>query len=171
MAPRRSRMRIAAIVVGAMSALVACGQPATLFPYTPAVGVNAQTAVVKVRNLVVVATPGSGFLSGSLAAQQNTSLIDVTGSTLKSGGEVSTPLVVSRPVLVNVPGGSLVTLTDRALIRVTATDLTPGLLTRLTLSFSQGDPVTLDVPVVDATHPDFATLSPTPTPSPTAHKS
>lgn len=163
MAPRRSRLSLAALVVGAAFALGSCGQPATLFPYTPAVGVNAQTSTVKVRNLVVVATPGSGFLSGALAAGQgNTSLIDVAGTTLAADGSVSRPLVVSRPVLVSVPEGTLVTLTDRAPIRVTASDLTPGLLTRLTLSFSTGEPVTLDVPVVDATHPDFATVSPSP---------
>lgn len=165
---------LAVLVVG----LSGCGTPQTLIPYTPAEGVNAdaprlggpvdtaRTEVpLKLRNLAIVSEPGSnrGFLSGALAAPNDRSdeLVSVSGRTFTVD---NTPGQAIAPVNANLelPAGRMVILTQVEPIQLSAAELTPGLVAELTLTFRDSEAQTLQVPIVDASKPDYATVTPGP---------
>lgn len=168
---------LAALVVG----LSACGgTPQTLMPYTPSEGVNADAqrlgatagdneVPLKVRNLMVLSEPGShtGFLAGSIVApvERADKLVSVTGHTMTSDNHDGRPIGTVTANL-SLPAGKMVILTDQPPLTVAAPDLTPGLLAELTLTFSDSEAQTLLVPIVDASKPNFASVTPAaPTPA------
>ena len=57
-------------------------------------------------------------------------------------------------------------LTDQAPITVQSPDLMAGLVANVTLAFQNAGEVSLRVPVVDGNEPQYATLKPTPTSTP-----
>lgn len=173
---------LAALVVG----LSSCATPQTLQPYTPAEGVQAdvqrQNAAadsnevpLKIRNLMIVAQPGanSGFVSGMFVApvDRDDELVRIQGRTFKAD---NSPAGEIAPIQANVklPAGTAVRLTEGQTLQVTASELTPGLLAELTLTFADSKEQTLMVPVVDASKEDYQSYTPgaapSATPTPTA---
>jgi hypothetical protein len=149
----------------------ACGMNVqTLKPYTPAEGVNANVgptgAAVQVRNLMILSREdGVGYVSASLVAQDRDALTAVAGHPFTTDGTAGTAFETTLPNPVGLSAGDLVVLTERELIEVRSADLILGGDAELTLTFSTVGELTIRVPVVDADQPDYATITPTPTPS------
>lgn len=172
----RGRRRLAALLVsvGLLLTAGACGTDVqTLRPYTPAEGVNFdvgegqdQQNVIHVRNLLIISkAPGSGVLSASMVTDGRDQLIGVTGNAIKSDGTPGAPLTVTLTNDVSLANGAQVVLTDGAPIGVTSPDLLAGLTANLILQFAEAGDHTVIVPVVDGTEPQYADISPAPTPS------
>lgn len=175
--PRRlARAGAAAILAATLTLAAGCGfDVQTNQPYTPAEGINAnvgsRSEPVGVRNLLIVSKePGKGFVSASLTATKNDTLQRITGRAYLADGSAGTPLTATLPGPVTLSPGTLTVLTSERLIEVTGTDLRAGLEAELTLTFATAGEVTVRVPVVSADDPQFATISPSPSasPSPTA---
>lgn len=174
---------LAALVVG----LSACGTPQTLIPYTPAEGVNIDAprlgataedneVPLKVRNLTIVSERGSnsGYLSGAIIAPntRDDELVSVEGQTLTADNTPGPAIPAVTPGL-ELPAGRMVILTEQEPITVTSSELTPGLIAEITLTFADSEAQTLRVPIIDSSKPDYATVTPgpvnaTPTPAPAA---
>lgn len=188
MVKRQSPRILAAAAIAAFAlGLSSCATPQTLEPYTPAEGVQADVpstdaapgtneVPLKIRNLLIVAEPdaNAGFVSGAFIAPTDRSdrLVSIEGRTFT---HTNTEAGTIQKVEANreLPAGQLIRLTDGGTpLRVSASQLTPGLLAELTLTFEGSKPQTLMVPIVDATKEDFATYSPSPaasaTPTPAA---
>lgn len=168
---RLARAGAAVVLSAALMATAACGfDVQTNRPYTPGEGVNADVGprqgAVAVRNLLIVSKEaGTGYVSASLTAGHNDTLQRITGRAYKADGTAGTPLTATLPASVQITAGSLLVLTDQQLITVTGDDLAPGLEAELTLTFATAGEVTLRMPVVSADDPQFATVSPSPSPS------
>ena len=163
------------VVLGLVLAVGACGTDAqTLQPYTPAEGVNLDVgdpydpeSVVHVRNLLIISKePGSGILSASLVTDGRDQLREITGFAIKSDGSQGAPIRVTLTNTVSIANRAQIVLTDQTTpISVTSADLAPGLTASLTLTFANAGEATVIVPVVDGDFPEYASISPAPTPS------
>ena len=162
------------VVLGLVLAVGACGTDAqTLQPYTPAEGVNLDVgdsydpeSVVHVRNLLIISKePGSGILSASLVTDGRDQLREITGFAIKSDGSQGAPIRVTLTNTVSIANRAQIVLTDQTPISVTSADLAPGLTASLTLTFANAGEATVIVPVVDGNLPEYASISPAPTPS------
>ncbi len=169
--PRLRGWRAAAglLLAVALLGLAACGlNVQTLQPYTPSDGVNADVGnpPVQVRNLMILSREdGSGFLSATLGAQGRDALTSVSGKPIKPDGTDGAAFAVTQPDPVAFGSGSAVVLTDRPFIELKSADLVVGADAELTLVFSTVGSITLRAPVVDAEQPDYATVTPSATPS------
>lgn len=168
------RKRTAAAVAGtALTALLLTGcqfvtPQQTARSYTPSDGVNGQVGDVVVRNVFLVTEDGtSANVIGALANEADT---DRTVTMQYSAGGAT------RSVTITVPGNGLVSLRPGP----TRTDATTGSSEQVTLDgiratrgalfpvgFAEGSasPLDLRLPVLTSSLPDYATLTPTPTPS------
>lgn len=171
---RVHRSLVATLISVALLALVsACGMNAqTTQPYTPAEGVNANVGPrgewVQVRNLMILSREeGSGFISASIVATQPDALVAVSGHPFKTDGTEGTPFTVTLPGPIDLDPGNLVVLTDRPFITVASPDMILGGSAELTLTFRNAGDLTLRVPIMDGTQPDYATITPVPAPTPT----
>ena len=167
---RRSRLGLASLGLLTMAlTATGCGMDVqTTRPYTPAIGVNFDAGDVQIRDLMILSrTAGRGFLSGTLTANAEDTLIGVSGNAYKSDGSDGTPLTVSVQPIKVVPGASVV-LTQRPLINVTSADIEAGLTAKMVLRFAKAGEVTTNAPVVDASLPQYATISPTPSATPSS---
>jgi hypothetical protein len=162
------------VVLGLVLTVGACGTDAqTLRPYTPAEGVNLDVgdpydpeSVVHVRNLLIISKePGSGILSASLVTDGRDQLTGITGFAIKSDGSQGAPLRVTLTNTVSIANRAQIVLTDQTPISVTSADLAAGLTASLTLTFANAGETTVIVPVVDGDFPEYASISPAPTPS------
>lgn len=169
---RAHRSLVATLLALALLAFApACGMDVqTMQPYTPAEGVNANVgpdaAPVQVRNLMILSREdGVGYVSASIVAQERDALTAVAGNPYKADGTAGTAFQTTLPNPVGLAPGALVVLTERELIEVRSPDLILGGDAQLTLTFSTAGDLTIRVPVVDADQPDYATITPTPTPS------
>ena len=179
LARTRVHRSLAATLIGlALLALMsACGMNAqTTQPYTPAEGVNTNIGPtgkwVQVRNLMILSrSNGEGFLSASIVASESDALTAVTGNPIKTSGDAGAPFTADVAKPLTLPAGKLVILTEQSkLITVKSADLMVGGEAELTLSFANVGDQTIRVPVVDASQPDYATITPSPaapTPTPT----
>ncbi|HYP43740.1 MAG TPA: hypothetical protein VEQ66_00895 [Propionibacteriaceae bacterium] len=169
---RRTRWsRLAPLAaLGLALATSACGMNVqTTNPYTPAIGVNFDAGDVQIRDLMILSrTKGQGFLSATLTANAQDSLVGVTGSAYKADGSDGSPLTVALTTPVAVKPPLPVVLTKRPLITVTSADIQAGLTAKMVLRFEKAGEVTTNAPVVDATLPQYATISPTPGASPSS---
>ncbi|WP_344801948.1 hypothetical protein [Microlunatus ginsengisoli] len=148
--------------------LSACGFNAqTNLPYTPADGVNLDVGSVHVRNLMILSrTDGEGFLSASMSSPDQDALVGASGTVIKPDGSNGGELTFTFPKPVALANGTAVVLTDSpAFVTVKGEGLTPGNTVDLTLEFSSAGQSTLQVPVVDANHPAYVTVSPSPSAS------
>ena len=139
-------LKIAAVALAA-TGLSSCGfDYATDRYYTPSVGTNDRDSTVDVLAAVVVSSaPGSGTFIASLS---NNSLdeeisLDEVGTTEAAEGAP----VELEPV--PVAGGALVNLAEPATDIVLTGDFEAGDFIEVSLGFSNGEQVTLDVPVVE----------------------
>lgn len=165
--------RAAAVVVlalGPVALTAGCGFDAqTNQPYTPADGTNLDVGTdgaLKVRNLVVVSrAKGEGFISASLIGNAEDQMTGVSVAPTKVDGTQGSAVTASPAQPLQLGGGSLVVLTNLPLLTVQSPDLVAGLSATVTLQFTKAGPVTLNAPVVDGTQGQWATISPSPTPS------
>lgn len=151
------------VTAGALLATTAVGcsqEPKVIRPYTPAAGVSGANDTVKLRNIVLVAQDGQARLSGMAVASADDAITGVTGSALKPDNSVAAALAPST-TRVPLTRQTSVNLTDAG-IQVSSPKLTEGLLASVTITFSQGEPITLQTPVVSASHADFSPAAPTP---------
>lgn len=174
---RRRRRGARAVIasLGAALVLSGCGFNAqTLQQYTPAHGVNVDVRAgdsnqyLKVRNLLVASNAdGEGILSASIVSPQGDELVSVEGMALKADNTVGSPLEFSD-VSVELTPNQMAVLTgpDAEPITVSGADLTPGLTADLTLTFASGLVARAVAPVTSFEDPIYATVSPTPTPTP-----
>jgi hypothetical protein len=170
-------LSLAVALVAALGLLLVagCGMNAqTTKPYTPAEGINIDVGdpaqnnlVVHVRNLLIIAKgPGQGVLSASLVTNSRDALTQVSGKPIKLDGSDGAPFTVSMPNSVTIANGAEVVLTNMPLIVLKSADLVAGLSATITLQFQNAGATTLKVPVVDGGQPQYASISPAPTPSP-----
>ena len=151
----RRRIAVAAVAL-AVPALASCGtnfDAPTDQVYTPGQGVNDRTGSVDVLHALIVSdTDGSGTVIAALVNNDQDSddaLAEIAGA----GDDQSVTVQSSGPTEL-VTGGS-VQLADEGNVTVTGDQIQPGRFVNLTFSFERGDPVTMQVPVVDRSG-DFA---------------
>ncbi|MDQ5855178.1 MAG: hypothetical protein M3302_02415 [Actinomycetota bacterium] len=153
----------------------ACGTDAqTLRPYTPAEGVNFDVGdpadfrnVVHVRNLLIISRqPGQGVLSATLITDGRDQLTEVTGNAIMVDGSPGAPFTARLTNTVSFANGAPLILTDGTPIAVNSPDLVAGLTANVTLRFRNAGEASAVVPVVDGNEPQYASISPAPTSTP-----
>jgi hypothetical protein len=163
------------LAVGLLLATGGCGTDAqTLRPYTPAEGINLDvgnpadpTKVVYVRNLLIISkAPGQGVLSATIVTYGRDELTGVTGTPIKVDGTEGAPFTATLTNTVSFANGAPIVLTDGSLIMVNSPDLAAGLAANVTLQFRNAGEAKAVVPVVDGNEPQYATISPAPTSTP-----
>lgn len=147
----------AAAVLLAAPALSSCGVSfgaQTDQVYNPSVGVDDHSGQVDVLNaLIVSGTNGSGTVVASLVnknQQTDDTLKGVSGAgkdagmTVKPGGDTT------------IPAGGLLNLATQGAVTIHGQRVVPGNFVTITFSFDRAQSVTLDVPVVSHSNPDYA---------------
>lgn len=151
---RRRALAAAALTVTAGLTLSACGTSfgaQTNKVYQPAVGANARGEVDVLNTLLVANPDGSATVSAGVVnnadTEQTLSSVEVTtldDETLKVEDVTKTQLPL-KPGVFNLVGSS----TDAGGFRVD--DAEPGLYVKVTFTFSDSSPVTIEAPVVART--------------------
>ena len=165
---RITRAWVAVLMIVGLLSATGCTYP-TLRHYTPADGVNLEAGGLKVHNLMILShQEGSGFLSATLTADQPDALTAVSGVALKPDYSVASTLTVSMPGPVAVGNQDMVILTKGPFITVKGQGLKAGLEADLTFQFEKAGDLKIRVPVVDGDLPEYATLTPVPSASPSS---
>ncbi len=148
MQPRRRLRLVAGALVLALPLLSSCGfGKATDRVFTPAVGTNNRDGDVKILAAVVVAAqPGSGTFLASLS---NSGKKEAGLSGLAGAGEWQDLTVAEVDPPIELAPRGFVNLLDAGGIPVSG-NFEAGDFVELTLTFDNGDSVTMDVPVVYA---------------------
>jgi hypothetical protein len=139
--PQR-RVAIAALLLA--PTLTACGfSVQTDQVYQAAVGVNDRSGQVHILNALIVSDEdGSGTFAGTLVNKSTTEddrLESVTGE----------GITASRRTI-EIPAGGIATLAESGDVTLTGDAIEPGVFVTLTFAFSDGDSVTVSMPVVAA---------------------
>jgi hypothetical protein len=147
----------AAAVLLAAPALSSCGVSfgaQTDQVYNPSVGVDDRSGQVDVLNaLIVSGTDGSGTVVATLVnndQQTDDTLKGVAGAgkdagmTVKPGGDTT------------IPAGGVLNLATKGAVTIRGQRVVPGNFVTITFSFDRAQSVTLDVPVVSHSNPDYA---------------
>lgn len=147
----------AAAVLLAAPALSSCGVSfgaQTDQVYNPSVGVDDRSGQVDVLNaLIVSGTDGSGTVVATLVnndQQTDDTLKGVSGAgkdagmTVRPGGDTT------------IPAGGLLNLATKGAVTIRGQRVVPGNFVTITFSFDRAQSVTLDVPVVSHSNPDYA---------------
>ena len=173
-------LRSAVALLAALGLLLvtgACGNDAqTLRPYTPAEGINIDVGdpaeyrrVVHVRNLLIISkAEGQGVVSATLVTDDRDELTALTGVPIKGDGTEGAPFTANLSQTVSFGNGAQIVLTDRPLITVSSPDLVPGQTSNVTLQFKNAGEAKVVVPIVDGNEPQYASISPSPEPTPSA---
>ena len=150
MQTRRSLRLVAGALVLALPLLGSCGfGKATDRVYTPAAGTNNRDGNVKVLSAVIVAAqPDSGTFIASLSNNspdnETATLTGVAGA-----GDWADLTVDPSDLSIDIAARGLVNLVNEDPITVSG-DFDAGQVVELTLTFENGDTVTMDVPIVFA---------------------
>jgi hypothetical protein len=122
--------------------------------YNPAVGVNDRGGSVDVLNaLVVTGTAGSGTVVATLVnndQQHADTLRGVAGA----GQDTSVRVQMGGPT--SIPADGLLNLATQGGVTVRGQQVLPGRFVEITFSFDRGKAVTIDLPVVSSSNPDYA---------------
>ncbi len=174
-AASRLRSGLAVLVsLGVLLVATACGfNVQTTQPYTPAEGINADVGnptdnknLVHVRNLLIVSkAAGQGIVSASLITYGRDQLTGISGVPIKADGSEGAPFTATLSAPVPLTAGLPVVLTDGTPITVKSADIAAGLSATVNLTFATAGEVTLKVPIMDGNQPQYASISPAPTPS------
>ena len=107
--------------------------------------------------MIIANTSGQGVISASLVSGTGDSLASVAGTAQKADGTPGGALSVTPTGLpLALPSNTLLVLTNAPTrIAVSSPDLKPGLLAEVTLTFSKAGPVTMLVPVVSSSEPEY----------------
>ena len=149
--------RFAAVVatVALAVGLSACTQGHWVYDAPPAAGTQADDGGLKLRNFLVVSdADGEAVLLGGIASRDETT--EVTGIQVAPEGEdgqFGEPREVSFSE--EIYKGRTIYL-DGTTTAFSEPGLLLGRLANVTVSFSTGESVALDVPVMSSEHPDFA---------------
>jgi hypothetical protein len=158
----RHRLAAAGVVALVGVALTGCSatnEITTSKAYSASAGVRAQLGDVTAENLLVLAS-AKGAPAALQGAVTNRGKAAVTVSL--TAGAVAIGTVRVNPAETVLLGGD----TGKSITFAVAD--APGAVTPLTLATGPGGTLTVSVPVLDGTLPEYATLIPTPTPSPRA---
>lgn len=165
--------RIAAVALAAVLALAGCSATnaiTTQFDYAASDGIHERIGQVGVVNFLVVAPAAGedGVLIGSLI---NNGRTDVEVTLGANGTAATTYSIAAGEILYFGPEDG------QEMIVVSETPF-PGLMVPVIVFTAETGPVTLDVPVMDATLPEYADVlakfeanAPTPEPSPSPEPS
>jgi len=152
---RRSIAVAAALVAAPLTA--SCGvnfDAQTDQPYNPAVGVNDRSGSVDVLNaLIVSGTPGSGTVVATLvnnSQRKDDTLRGIAGA----GADSSVTVAITGNK--TIPAGGLLNLATTGQAAARGQQVAPGRFVRIRFSFDRGRAITIDVPVVSSTNPDYA---------------
>lgn len=152
----KSLSRLAAITAAAALAvsMSACTAGRWVYDSPPAAGVQADEGGVKLRNLMILTDGSDAALLGAVASRDAN--VAVTGLSVAAEAEDGT-FGAAAPIefQTEVGKGQTVHL-DGSETPVEADDLIVGRLAEVTVGLSEGDAVTLKVPVYSAEHADFA---------------
>ncbi|MGZ4437026.1 MAG: hypothetical protein ACXVW6_05270 [Nocardioidaceae bacterium] len=150
----RRNIAVVAMVVAA-PVISACGVnfgAQTDQVYNAAVGVDNRSGQVNVLNaLIVSGVDGSGTVVAGLVNKNQNRPDALTGITAGAPGE---NLTVSGPTT-TVPAGGTVSLATKGAYSAHGAPITGGSFVKLTFTFKNSQAVTVDVPVVLATNPDY----------------
>ena len=147
----------AAAVLLAAPALSSCGVSfgaQTDQVYNPSVGVDDRSGQVDVLNaLIVSGTDGSGTVVATLVNNDQR-----TDDTLKgvSGAGKDAGMTVKPGGDTTIPAGGLLNLATKGAVTIRGQRVVPGNFVTITFSFDRAQSVTLDVPVVSHSNPDYA---------------
>jgi hypothetical protein len=147
----------AAALLLAVPALSACGVSfgaQTDQVYNPSVGTDDRSGQVDVLNaLIVSGSNGSGTVVATLVnndQQHDDTLKSVAGAgrdsslTVQPGGDTT------------IPAGGLLNLATQGSITARGKRIVPGNVVEITFSFDRAEAITIGVPVVSASNPDYA---------------
>ena len=153
----RHRLAAAGVVALAALALTGCSatnEITTAKAYSASDGVRAELGDVTAENLIVLTT-AKGAPAALQGAFTNRGTTAVTVSLTDGTAAIGTVRVdPATTVLVGGDAGKKITF---------AASDAPGGVTPLTLATGSGGSLTVSVPVLDGTLPEYATLVPTPT--------
>ncbi|MBU4337544.1 MAG: hypothetical protein KJ548_13375 [Actinobacteria bacterium] len=162
---RRTRARIlrpagAGLAVLVLAACTATNPVTTNEPYSLSDGVRVTLGPVTAVNLLVVSAGEGepGVLSGALT---NDGADDLRVTLTTAGETTGSTVDVAGGGTVYIGTGSDVGET----VQVASVDAAPGQLLTLTLTSPAAGSTQVQVPVLDGTLPQYASLVPTPTPS------
>ena len=148
--------RIAAVVATAAVsvALSGCTQGHWVYDAPPAAGVQADDGGIKLRNILVVSdSEGEAILLGGISSRdESTKVTGISIAAQKGDGEFAT----AQPVefAQEIYKGRTIYLQGPT-TRFTDPELNLGRLAAVTVSFSTGEQVSVEAPVMSSEHPDF----------------
>lgn len=146
---RRSIAAAALLVAAPMLASCGFGEQ-TDQVYNAAAGVDNRSGSVYVLNaLIVSGSKGSGTVVASLVntdEQNGDALTGITGD----------GLTVNGPTRTAVPAGDNVNLSTQGSYSASGQRIVPGRFVKLTFTFQRAQQVTLDVPVMSSSNPDYS---------------
>ena len=127
--------------------------------YNPAAGVNERSGSVDVLNALVVSrTPGSGTVVATLVNNDQRKPDSLRGI---AGAGPDSSLTVQVGGTKTIPAGGLLNLATQGKVTARGPRVVPGRFVELRFSFDRGEAVTVKVPVMSSSNPDYAKI-PTP---------
>ncbi len=151
--PRLLVLAAAAVVsVVGLSGCMALSQQTTTLQYAPSDGTQTSIDGVDIVNALLV-SEGNGAPASLVATVANNSRDNVTVTISGDGLDARIPVQGNDTVTIGPEGDQQV--------RVTSLNARPGELVSVQVA-TGGQPQTFDIPVLDGTLPEYATLVPTP---------
>lgn len=152
MSRRRRRFALVALALAAATTLSACSSelPMTARPYAASDGLDVTVGTLAAGNLLVL-TSAEGAAG------------TVLGSLTNNGDEAVTATVGSpdAPVQVEIPAGGTALLgPEDVAVPIAAVPAPPGALTALVVASDADGSTTVEVPVLDGTLEEYASLVP-----------
>ena len=155
----RRSIAVAALVV-AVPVLSSCGVnfgAPTDKVYNAAAGVDDRSGSVDVLNaLIVSGQDGTGTVVAGLVNKNQNTADHLTN--IGPGDPAKADVTVAGPASTTIPAAGMVSLADKGAYSVTGKRVVAGNFVKLTFTFEGSKSVTVDVPVVLASNPDYANV-------------
>ena len=140
-------MALAAALLFTVPALSACNAAATEAIYTPSQGVNDRAGEVDVLHALVVSDGKDGGRLIAGLVNNNGTDADALSDVTVAEGDAQVELGEGET---EIPAGGLLQLADDDAAQITVSGVTLGGYVRVTFTFDNAEPATLNVPVVPA---------------------